>query len=166
VGARKRTSWARLLIATGAVLLVDRLSKGVVVEALDLGQQIEVVPPYLVLIRAQNTGINFGIAAGGPELMRWLLVLLSVAISAALVWWVYRRDARVAEDDQRPRVAALAWGAGLVIGGALSNAWDRVQFGAVVDFLNMSCCGIANPYAFNIADAAIFAGAGLIALKA
>jgi signal peptidase II len=93
-------------------------------------------------------------------------VLLSVAISAALVWWVYRRDARVAEDDQRPRVAALAWGAGLVIGGALSNAWDRVQFGAVVDFLNMSCCGIANPYAFNIADAAIFAGAGLIALKA
>ena len=52
------------------------------------------------------------------------------------------------------------------VGGALGNAWDRLQYGAVADFLNMSCCGIDNPYAFNIADVAIFAGAALIALKA
>ena len=60
----------------------------------------------------------------------------------------------------------MAWGAGVVIGGALGNAWDRLQYGAVADFMNMSCCGIDNPYAFNIADVAIFAGAALIALKA
>jgi signal peptidase II len=57
-------------------------------------------------------------------------------------------------------------GAGLVIGGALGNAVDRVLYGAVADFLNMSCCGIHNPYAFNVADIAIFAGAVWIAIRA
>ena len=49
--------------------------------------------------------------------------------------------------------------AGLLIGGALGNAYDRIRYGAVVDFLNMSCCGIQNPYAFNVADIFIFVGA-------
>ena len=48
---------------------------------------------------------------------------------------------------------------GAIIGGALGNVLDRVVYGAVADFLNMSCCGFTNPYAFNIADVAIFAGA-------
>jgi signal peptidase II len=48
---------------------------------------------------------------------------------------------------------------GLLVGGALGNALDRVIYGAVVDFLNMSCCGINNPYAFNVADIFIFVGA-------
>ena len=52
---------------------------------------------------------------------------------------------------------------GLLVGGALGNVIDRITWGAVADFLNMSCCGIDNPYAFNIADISIFAGAlGLI----
>ena len=41
----------------------------------------------------------------------------------------------------------------------MGNAFDRVVYGAVADFLNMSCCGFDNPYAFNVADIAIFAGA-------
>ena len=49
------------------------------------------------------------------------------------------------------------------MGGALGNVVDRVLHGAVADFLNMSCCGINNPYAFNIADISIFIGAiGLV----
>jgi signal peptidase II len=51
-----------------------------------------------------------------------------------------------------------------VVGGALGNAADRIVHGAVADFLNMSCCGIRNPYAFNVADIAIFAGAVGLAL--
>ena len=154
-----------MLIAGAAVFAADRLSKWWVVEWMDLEHlgPIEVVAPYLTFVMAWNRGINFGIGAGGPDLMRWFLILLTVAISVALVWWVRRRGAR---DEGKERAPALAWGAGVIIGGALSNAWDRVQYGAVVDFLNMSCCGIDNPYAFNIADVAIFAGAALIALKA
>jgi signal peptidase II len=50
-----------------------------------------------------------------------------------------------------------------LIGGAIGNVIDRIAYGAVADFLNMSCCGIENPYAFNVADIAIFAGAlGLV----
>ena len=54
---------------------------------------------------------------------------------------------------------------GLLVGGALGNIVDRIAYGAVADFLNMSCCGIENPYAFNVADIAIFLGAvGLVFL--
>jgi signal peptidase II len=53
--------------------------------------------------------------------------------------------------------------AGILVGGALGNVIDRLAYGYVADFLNMSCCGIENPYSFNIADIAIFAGAlGLV----
>ena len=53
--------------------------------------------------------------------------------------------------------------AGLLVGGALANVLDRLIYGAVADFLNMSCCGITNPFSFNIADVWIFVGAvGLI----
>ena len=54
-------------------------------------------------------------------------------------------------------------GAGLLIGGALANVVDRLLYGFVLDFLNMSCCGINNPFVFNLADVFIFAGAlGLV----
>jgi signal peptidase II len=154
-----------MLIAGGAVLAVDRLSKWWVVEWMDLEHlgRIEVLPPYLNFVMAWNRGINFGLFAEFPEVMRWVLVVVALAISVALIWWVLRRGAR---EEGKERTSTLAWGAGVIIGGALGNAWDRLQYEAVADFLNMSCCGIDNPFAFNIADVAIFAGAALVALKA
>ena len=56
-------------------------------------------------------------------------------------------------------VSGTTRGAGLLIGGALGNVVDRLLYGAVADFINMSCCCISNPYAFNVADIAIFIGA-------
>jgi signal peptidase II len=154
---------SRILTIAGLVFAADRLSKWFVVEWLDLQNvgRIDVISPLLTLVMAWNRGINFGLFNGDSQAMRWVLILLALSISMALVWWVSRRAAR---GDAATSVLAL--GAGIVVGGALGNAWDRVQYGAVADFLNMSCCGIANPYAFNIADVAIFAGAALIAWKA
>jgi len=162
VPGAKLTIRSRMLIAGGAVFAADRLSKLWIVEWADLAHsgRIEVLPPYLNFVMAWNPGVNFGILGRVPQ---WVLILLAAAISVALLWWVYRQARR---EPGKARVPALAWGAGIVIGGALGNAWDRLQYGAVADFLNMSCCGIDNPYAFNIADVAIFAGAALIALKA
>lgn len=158
----KFTIRSRMLAAGSAVFAIDRMSKWWVVEWLDLEHvgRVDVFSPYLNFVMAWNPGVNFGILGNGPQ---WILILLAVAISVALVWWVYRQ---AAGEEGIARARVLAWGAGIVIGGALGNAWDRVQYGAVADFLNMSCCGIDNPYAFNIADVAIFAGAALIALKA
>ena len=56
--------------------------------------------------------------------------------------------------------------ASLVIGGASGNAIDRVIYGAVADFINVTCCGFRNPYSFNVADVFIFIGLiGLLVFK-
>ncbi|MEM1274284.1 MAG: signal peptidase II [Pseudomonadota bacterium] len=144
-----------MLISAAAAFLVDQVSKVGVVHGLNLDQRlvIEVLPPLLVFRMGWNTGINFGLFDNGTEIMRWVLVGLAVAVSIWLLLW--GRNGLV-----RP-IAHVS--AGLIIGGALGNALDRVVYGAVADFLNMSCCGISNPFAFNLADVAIFAGAvGLI----
>jgi signal peptidase II len=142
-------------IVAGVVFAVDQALKWFVVHWLDLMSRgvIDVLPPYLVLRMAWNTGINFGIGAGGADWMRWVLIVVALAISVWVVLWVRR-------EGGRP-VAMVS--AGLLVGGALGNVVDRLVYGAVADFLNMSCCGIENPYAFNVADIAIFAGAiGLV----
>ncbi|CAN5665956.1 signal peptidase II [soil metagenome] len=142
----------RTLVVALLVFLADRALKVWVVEILDLRGRfvLEVWDPFLMLTMAWNQGVNFGLLNFG-EAGRWLLVALSVAISLAVLWWV-----------RRARSPWPALGAGLLVGGALGNAWDRAQWGAVADFLNMSCCGIHNPFAFNLADVAIFAGAFLL----
>lgn len=146
----------RLTLWTAVIAFVlDQLSKWAVVFGLDLRTQgyIEVFPPFLTFRMAWNEGINFGLFADHVSVMRWIWVVLAVGVSAWILRWVRHENFGL-------------WGkisAGLLVGGALGNAVDRVIFGAVADFLNMSCCGITNPYAFNIADIAVFAGAfGLI----
>ena len=137
------------------VVFLDQISKLFVVEFLNLKvrQTILVVDPYLNFRMAWNEGVNFGLASG-PE-MRWYLIGLAVLICAWIVWWINR-------DRPGPWVQ---FSAGLVIGGAIGNIIDRVVYGAVADFLNMSCCGIENPWSFNVADISIFIGAlGLIFL--
>jgi len=90
--------------------------------------------------------------------MRWGLIALALAISVWVWLWIARERQSGGGQGALARAAA-----GLLIGGALGNVVDRLAYGAVADFLNMSCCGIENPYAFNLADVAIFVGAvGLV----
>ena len=138
-----------------AVFALDQASKYAVVHVMELERvlAIDVWPPYLNFRMAWNYGINFGLFAGEAEWVRWVLIALALAI-AAWVWIWTRKEAH------RPLVQVSA---GLLVGGALGNVVDRVLYGAVADFLNMSCCGFVNPFAFNVADISIFAGAiGLV----
>jgi signal peptidase II len=146
----------RSLFVALAVFALDRASKIWVVERLDLANRlrIEVADPWLTLVMAWNQGVNFGLFDLGTA-GRWWLVGLALAIVVVVVVWA-----------RGSRGWAAALGAGAVIGGALGNVWDRLQWGAVADFLNMSCCGIDNPFAFNLADAAIFGGVLVILLFA
>jgi signal peptidase II len=144
----------RLTFLTAAVIFVlDQVTKWFVVQWLDLQTRlsIDVLPPFVNFRMAWNEGVNFGLFARYD--MRWVLIGLAVAICVAVLWWLRR--------DGGTRFTYIA--AGVLIGGALGNVVDRVVYGAVADFLNMSCCGIENPYAFNVADIAVFVGAiGLV----
>ncbi len=141
-----------------AVFLLDQLSKYYVVHMLRLDEPgvspIDVWSPFLEFRMAWNRGVNFGLFADFD--MRWVLVGVAFVISAAVLYWL-----------RKPRGSKWVYIAGgVLIGGALGNVVDRIFYGAVADFLNMSCCGINNPYAFNIADVAIFIGAIGIAFLA
>lgn len=143
-------------VLTAAIIFaLDQATKLAVVHGLNLIERgvIEVLPPFLTFRMAWNTGVNFGLFAHEADFMRWVLIAVAIVISAWVWFWIRREGAG--------RWAQIS--AGLLIGGALGNIIDRIAYGAVADFLNMSCCGIENPYAFNVADISIFAGAiGLI----
>ena len=145
----------RTLILTALIsLIVDQLSKWYVVFKMNLQTvgYIEFVPGFINFAFAKNYGINFGLFANDTETMRWILIAIAIGICIALLVWI-RKDRRFLSQMC----------VGLIIGGALGNVLDRIVFGAVHDFLNVTCCGLNNPSAFNLADVAVFAGAiGLI----
>ncbi|MEM7073992.1 MAG: signal peptidase II [Pseudomonadota bacterium] len=137
------------------VFVLDQVTKYIVVHAMNLKQvlAIDVFPPLLNFRMAWNTGINFGIFSSDADWMRWVLIGVALTIVAFVLWWV--------NSDPQSRWQRIS--AGLLVGGAIGNVVDRLIYGAVADFLNMSCCGFTNPTAFNVADIAVFAGAvGLV----
>ena len=132
------------------VLVADQLAKLWILEIAELDQigRIEVLPPFLEFRMAWNRGINFGLFSGNSELVRWVLVAIAFGLAAFFLVW----SGRPAQN----RLARVS--AGILAGGAVGNGIDRIRFGAVADFLNMSCCGIENPFVFNVADIAVVAG--------
>lgn len=144
----------RVLFASVFAFGLDRLSKTIIVHGLDLisVQAIPAWPPYLNFVMAWNKGVNFGFLNNFDA--RWVLVVISVVISLALALWARKQSGWV-----------LPLATGVVIGGALGNAYDRVIYGAVADYLNVSCCGINNPYSFNVADVLIFGGAAFLIVR-
>lgn len=146
----RRIFWVALV-----AFVLDQASKYWVVHVLNLKEVLsrDVLPPYLNLRMAWNYGVNFGLFSQDSPLTRWLLIAVALVIVVVVLVWISH-----AASNRWQEVSA-----GLLVGGALGNVVDRLLYGAVADFLNMSCCGIDNPFAFNVADIAVFAGAiGLI----
>ena len=142
--------------AAFVTFLLDQASKYAVVHVMGLERRgaIDVFPPWLNFRMAWNQGVNFGLLQGETDWARYGLIAVALAISVWVWMWVRRE----------PHSRRVHLSAGLLIGGALGNVVDRILYGAVADFLNMSLPNWANPYSFNIADVAIFAGAlGLVA---
>jgi len=108
------------------------------------------VTPFLDLVLAWNRGVSYGWFEQHTEAGRWMLVGISVLAAVVLSGWMARTD--------RPLTAAAL---GLVIGGALGNALDRVLHGAVADFF-LAHAGGYSWYVFNLADAAIVVGVALL----
>ena len=148
-------SWrAAYLLASFAVFLADQATKAWAVRRLRLGQDITVIPGFLDLAYAENPGIAFGQFQDGGQWGRWLLVALAAAATVAVLTYFWRTPR---EDDRVLGACAL------LLAGILGNVTDRARLGHVVDFISLH----AGPYYwpnFNVADAAICTGAGLLAL--
>lgn len=143
----------RMILSALVAFSLDQLSKFAIIHWLDLPSvhTIHVWTPYLNFVMAWNTGVNFGFLSKYDG--HCLLIAFSIAVALGLTAWIRNKHGWI-----------LPLATGAVVGGALGNALDRAIYGAVVDFLNMSCCGINNPYSFNVADILIVCGALFIGI--
>lgn len=146
-----RIAWAAYGFAL-VVVILDQLTKAYILDGLSLREvgQVPLIPPILNFSYVENTGVSFGLFGGGGA--RWALSVFSIVVAGALAWWALKAERRML-------VSAI----GLVIGGAIGNAIDRVRFGYVVDFIDFSGTGVF-PWVFNVADSAITVGVALLIL--
>jgi signal peptidase II len=136
-----------------AVVLVDQMVK---VGVLSHFGNSEVDPSplgsFLNLTLQRNRGISFSLFARGSASGQIALLTLTLAATGLLAWWLFRS-----------RSTLPAVGLGLIIGGALGNAIDRLAHGAVIDYLDLHAFG-RHFFVFNAADAAINVGVVLLIL--
>jgi len=135
------------------VVLLDRASKLAVLGHFRPGEGIEIAPFFnLVLVFNKGAAFSFlSSAAGWQTPLFATIAVIASLIVGYLIW-----------KDPHKRLFAL--GLALILGGALGNLWDRLEFGHVVDFLDFHAAGWHWP-AFNVADSAITVGAGLLILE-
>jgi signal peptidase II len=142
---------AAYLIAL-AVIAADQAVKYWILHVFNLPLRLSVpVAGPFSLTMVMNQGVSFGLFRAEQDLMRWLLVVFSLGVAAVLVVWARRVERSL-----------LGVALGLIIGGAVGNAIDRIRFGAVVDFLDFS--QMMFPWVFNVADAGITIGVVLLLL--
>ncbi len=132
------------------VILLDQLSKWLILAVVMQPPRVIEVTGFFNLVLTFNTGVSFGLFSSESLVMPWVLSGLALAIVAFLLFWLRRH--------RRP---LAAWSVGLIVGGAIGNVIDRVRFAAVVDFLDFHLAGWHWP-AFNVADAGIVVGVGLL----
>ena len=139
------------IIAALVALVLDQASKLWLLHVFDLGGRgVVKITPFFDLWLAWNVGISFGWFQNDSWIAQAILTLVKAAAVIALAVWM---------AWSRTMLATIALG--LIIGGAIGNAIDRVLYGAVVDFalFHIEIAGKTyNWYVFNIADVAIVAG--------
>jgi len=135
-------------------LVLDQANKLWLVYGFDIAARQPVrLLPFFDIVYARNPGISYSLFSAHGPLGRWLLVGLTLLAILALSLWLWRMTSRLAG-------VAL----GLVIGGALGNAVDRITYGAVADFYYFHI-GSFSWYVFNLADVAIVLGVALLVLE-
>lgn len=135
---------AAALLALG----IDQAHKWWMIQVYRIGEKGKVeVGPFLDLVMVRNHGISFGLFPQNSSLGRYILISAALLAVIALAVWLARVTSALA-----------AISVGLIIGGALGNTIDRMLYGAVADFFRFHAGGLSW-YVFNLADAAIVAGA-------
>ncbi len=134
----------------GLIVVLDQLSKWVVLNHIQPGETI-FVAPFWNWVLTFNPGAAFSFLADQPGWQRWFFTVLALAVTG----WI------AVELRRHPGQKLLSFALTLIMGGALGNVIDRMRFGAVVDFIQWHVAGYYWP-AFNVADSAITVGAILL----
>ncbi len=138
----------------GGVLILDQVTKALILKHLPLGGSLPVIPGFFAITHVHNPGGAFGfLAAMSAEVRSLVFVAVSLLAAGLIVYFYWQTP---------PRQRVLAFGLALVFGGAAGNLVDRIRFGIVVDFLDVYIKDLHWP-AFNVADSAITVGVFIFA---
>ena len=143
--------WVTALVMAGA-FAADQVTKRIIEIKLEPYSSIPVLSG-LNLVHIYNRGISFGLLSFDSPYAPYILALFGLVVSVGLAVWAFRSESLL----QR---GALA----LIVGGAASNVLDRLDDGAVTDFLDFYIGALHWP-AFNLADVAIVCGVGALLLE-
>lgn len=149
--ARGRPLWTPFVLLAASIVVTDQVTKAWITDGLAPDRVVNVVGDYLRLVYTQNTGALFGMFRGQAA----IFALLSLGVMALIV--VYH--------GRSGRSPYLTLALGLLLGGAIGNAIDRLRFNYVVDFVDAGI-GDLRFYTFNVADSCISAAILLLLLMA
>jgi signal peptidase II len=151
--------WKRRAFALGAgvlaVVAFDQVTKSLVASRMTLGESVSVIPGLVDFTLVRNTGMAFGLFSGADVPFKSALVTVASLLALAAVTFYAMRSP--AWDF------SAGTGFALILGGAVGNIIDRVRLGYVIDFVDVFVRDSHWP-AFNVADAAISVGVGLLLL--
>ena len=138
------------LFLSALIVAADQLTKHWAFEALFLPNTSFKVSSFLNLVPVWNRGVSFGILSQSGDMMPMIITIITALITICLIIWLIKAQKLITK-------VSLSF----IIGGAIGNIIDRVEYGAVIDFLDFHAFGLHWP-AFNIADASIITGLCLL----
>jgi len=141
--------YLKLASVAGLVIIIDQITKAVILSFIPLYRSIAVVPRFFSLTHIQNPGGAFGFMSNQSSSLLNIIFLFVVSLAICLVFYFYINTPK--------KYNLLSTGFALIFGGAIGNMIDRIRFGKVVDFLDFYIGDFHWP-AFNVADSAISVG--------
>jgi signal peptidase II len=153
-----RDSRGWLLLLSLLVIVADRVTKWLASTRVEMGNSVTVIARVFAISHVENPGAAFSLFndSSSPERVRWMLLIFSLLAAVAMLVALLKLGRRITATT-----VALA----LILGGALGNAYDRLRFGYVIDFLEVHIVHYHWPD-FNVADSAIVVGGILLFLDA
>jgi signal peptidase II len=149
-----RKHWI-LFITLPVVLVLDQVTKSLVIHSVPLHQSIPVIRGFFNITHVKNTGAAFGVFSGYTSPVRTLFFTAITIAALAFIILIYRKV--------RTNRVLVPFCLSLIMAGALGNMVDRIRWGYVTDFLDLYWRTYRWP-AFNVADSAITIGICLLLL--
>lgn len=140
-----------IIILSLIFLIIDQITKILVIKILPLSGSIEIIKNFFYIIPTNNTGAAFSILLG----KRIFLIVVAILIIGILLYYIKKNKV-----DGKLNIIAFS----LIIGGSLGNLIDRIVRGYVVDFISIKL-GSYNFPIFNVADTLIVVGVFLLLIK-